>query len=528
MPFHVWRKIDPDESMLRRALDEAAHLALDRAGWPPETPAPEGKPGPQALPALAKAHPEGARFWRWRTAEDDPGVVLGAAWWADHLGRRHWLVEAGDERGGQGPHSSSLVAGVERPPLALIYPEQAGWWRERASERRWLVLCGCGACGTVEQLAWAGPCCGPCFDRHLDGETTACPPPAGLPARPFSPIVFDGGGRVIAPLAGPARLAAWGPPWRADAVAWQTGLLSGGLPEKVEALACDGQAVALVNGLGQLLLLRSEDGQALQARSLIAGEHHPQLIGQTFLDWGPGGLLAFAGPARGLLVRLARRRGPNASQALLYARDWDGQQGLSDERWLSEIVRGAYFHHLAVTPDGKALLLAGESDTIEWFGVGTSTWLWRLRWPGCSRVTGVVAAPDGSALAGGAVDGRAFLARWERPGDAALATWLRRLGSMVGVVTPDRPALVRPSIGGARGPGPLALSPDGNLLVVGAQEGVAFYDPRSLEELARFTFPTPGLGAIAFSPNGEALAVSGWKLVLWPVWGLLGRVGPGR
>src|SRR5207249_4087090 len=57
-----------------------------------------------------------------------------------------------------------------------VYPERV-FRRGRAGRSEWLTSCACGATGTPGELAWMGPCCGPCHDRRQE-EIVPAPPPA--------------------------------------------------------------------------------------------------------------------------------------------------------------------------------------------------------------------------------------------------------------------------------------------------------------------------------------------------------------
>src|SRR5262249_4406110 len=134
----------------------------------------------------AEERPEGAFVLHWTVSwRHPPGVVIGAAWWTDPIGRRHWYIEEAlpDEhsrfyRDVRGDGGEALCAGPH--PLEWLMPPAAGGWRERGGKRELVVVCGCGVAGTPAELAWMGDCCGPCFDQKQDG----LPVPDVPPSRP--------------------------------------------------------------------------------------------------------------------------------------------------------------------------------------------------------------------------------------------------------------------------------------------------------------------------------------------------------
>jgi hypothetical protein len=97
-------------------------------------------------------HRPGRLLRRWDFA-------LRLVWWSDYLGRRHLQLAARYE-----PHHPYLEGSPDSPPVALIYPQVIQVARQLNTQTV-LGFCACGAWGRLEQLAWMGPTCGPCFDR---------------------------------------------------------------------------------------------------------------------------------------------------------------------------------------------------------------------------------------------------------------------------------------------------------------------------------------------------------------------------
>jgi hypothetical protein len=510
MPGFVFRRIDPDEETLLAALDAAFERTLqaesERQGTTLAPPA--AGPAPQALPERAERDPQGIHVWRWPSNNlDSHGIV--AAWWTDVLGRRHWLVE-GPWSGGPVPYrqGSYLDTSDEWHPLELIYPDRPGCWREREGRPDWLVLCGCGACGTVEQIAWTGECCGPCFDRRLDeGIAPPEPGPTLTEGRPLD-CTFDQDGRllVLLDIGGEERVAAWAPPEWCGAPAWQRELWPHAeeTPFRWKGLACRGPTVA-VAGLDGLAILDSRDGRIL-ARS------QSNVFSNLFH-------LAFAGPEGDLLVGLGWGADiPFSATFDLHVWEWRRLPAAGASRYRSR-SDGECF---GIGAAGRELFLARGGEVIECRDAETGNLLRRYRLPGVSTLRALAVTPDQRLLAAGCrPDGTGRLARWEPAAPAPPGTLLGRLASLVIGPAAQEPSVVR-SLPDHYDPA-LTLSPDGRLLVTKRRRGLAFHDVSSLEERANAVWDLADVVAHAFSPDGQTLAVatSRW-IALWPVRCLLG------
>ena len=86
-------------------------------------------------------------------------------WWCDYIGRKHC---AHRRQAGRAPRLAWTPARWPEKPLWHIYPDGLAY-RDRDGVRELVAACGCGAAGTLPSLGWAGPSCGPCHDRRLDG-----------------------------------------------------------------------------------------------------------------------------------------------------------------------------------------------------------------------------------------------------------------------------------------------------------------------------------------------------------------------
>lgn len=169
--------IDPVDSDLLVALEAALRDAA------PEGPAPE--PGAalsyppemrEELPGIWKVA-EGWQVWP-LTRRFTYGRV-GVAWWTDPTGRRHYRVGGAGYRTPAADRFFTPFPGLT--PLARVHPERS-YLRTVAKESRLIVVCDCGMSGAPGDLAWMGPCCGPCYDRWLEQGVDLLESPERLPA----------------------------------------------------------------------------------------------------------------------------------------------------------------------------------------------------------------------------------------------------------------------------------------------------------------------------------------------------------
>src|SRR4051794_5629860 len=96
MLVHVLRCIDPGQSQLIDMLNEVASLASSEPMVAAATPR-AVRGSWDWVRSLAARRPEGT-YWRvFHVGPRQSTVCVGACWWTDVMGRRHWFIEgAGD------------------------------------------------------------------------------------------------------------------------------------------------------------------------------------------------------------------------------------------------------------------------------------------------------------------------------------------------------------------------------------------------------------------------------------------------
>jgi hypothetical protein len=124
-------------------------------------------------------------------------------WWTDHVGRRHLGVCVATQR-------DQLVSGPKYPPLSLLYPRVVKVLH-RFGRARAVCFCDCGAWGEPADLAWMGPCCGPCHDRQADETFT--PSRLKVAHTPVRGLAIASDGTVA--IASPKSLELW------DSTTWR-------------------------------------------------------------------------------------------------------------------------------------------------------------------------------------------------------------------------------------------------------------------------------------------------------------------
>jgi hypothetical protein len=102
--------------------------------------------------------PEGRRHW---SGGDTAHVAL--VWWTDHIGRRHVRSTASNSCHLE-HRFTSTGRDDSRPPLWHLYPDGL-FYREKDGAGAWWAVCGCGAAGPPERIAWIGQRCRACHDR---------------------------------------------------------------------------------------------------------------------------------------------------------------------------------------------------------------------------------------------------------------------------------------------------------------------------------------------------------------------------
>jgi RNA polymerase sigma factor (sigma-70 family) len=195
---------------------------------------------------------------------------------------------------------------------------------------------------------------------------------------------------------------------------------------------------------------------------------------------------------------------------------------------------------VALSPDGKTLA-TGQAALIRFWDLASGREVRKLKAP-LDDVQGLAFSPDGKALASGH-GGQAVLL-WDLAAAAAVARLPAKHNRLTLLAfTPDGKTLVtgdtldrtirlfdvptrkercqltRPEV--VRG---FALSPDGNLLALGSQEGpVSVWDVKT-GKLVRELRGAPFVAGVAFSPDGSTLASAEWDqktdrnaVALWDV-----------
>jgi hypothetical protein len=381
------------------------------------------------------------------------GVVL--AWWTDHQGGRHVRV--------WGVYTERPPP--DRPPLWHIYPER-GVRRQRGEREDWLAWCSCGEVGIPVDLAWMGPCCGPCHDRR---EESTDPLPEALPT-----FHFPGRVRALAfrPDGADLAVAARRNIYCCSVQGGETRQLGEGLESPVEALAFspDGRTVAAIpSGRGVALLDSSGDRvERPKSADLFAAP--------SAVAFSPDGLsLAVWHENSG--VEVWRRQPGRGRRSLRVLPGTTAPAWSPDGRTLAVGGRA-----------GRVLLLDGEfADEKRRFETGTFAE---------GSVLFAAFTPDGRTLVLITGDERGqhlrvwdTERRYERCFDHLPTFWQA------------------------------ALSPDGSYLALACPSGeLAFWDLTNGRQ-ACVLQGNPGstLGSLAFAPDGKTLAIAeGTTVKLWP------------
>jgi sugar lactone lactonase YvrE len=445
MAFFQWQQIDPGPDELARALAEAAGL-----GAPTESER-------RAALTQAAGSAAGSLAWGDEPSSHGPFRRVACTWWTDHLGRRHWLIERDDYRlvGGPDPRWRCLE-GAPFHPLWALAPLCTAV-RGAGAGASLVVVCDCGVVGTPEAVAWTGRCCGPCFDRQLDGVRP--PPPLALLAHQSSAISVA--------FTEDDRLASGG--WDGSLCLYDP---QTGEEDRLDATDLGGAEVAMLpDNRVVVAFIRA----TVVCWDLTSGEEQWRMH-------CPGELMGVVSSPRGDLVAVD-------AVTTSYLLDADTGEG---ER-LSEDLS-----HFAFSPDG-ATLYAYNSDNRTVVALDTATDQLRATGlefgePEEDDCYSLICSPTGQLLASGGNHGRVRL------GDPKAGRWLHRLDGPPGLVAS------------------LAFTPDGRTLASGHDDRIVFWDAEAGTPRELLQVPGHRVGALAFSRDGQTLAIGDEQggLRLWP------------
>ncbi len=188
MPLSECRLVAPTDAELLEALLASERVAGRVVG---------GRPGRAVLEQVARESRRQAEGVR--ALADGVWALFLVAWWADHLGRRHYRLVTGSPVDDDGLLFRGPVGA--RPPLWYVYPERV-FCRTQGGQAEWLAACACGACGPPEALAWMGTCCGPCHDRAQEGAAPLPPGRFGGTRGPVHALAFTPDGQHLVTATG--------------------------------------------------------------------------------------------------------------------------------------------------------------------------------------------------------------------------------------------------------------------------------------------------------------------------------------
>jgi hypothetical protein len=139
---------------------------------------------------------------------------LVLSWWTAPGGRKLLRVRAWRKRWAhpvyanpRDPVGADRREFTSRPAVWHLDPERMTMV-EADGATECIAVCGCGAAGSPESLAWAGGMCGPCRDRvEEEGPESVAQPPALLTDSRFSPwgVAFAPDGLHLAAFAKPGH-----------------------------------------------------------------------------------------------------------------------------------------------------------------------------------------------------------------------------------------------------------------------------------------------------------------------------------
>jgi len=516
MPCFACRRVDLTEAEVTRifgwAYQQAAATARAAANLPESA---WGLP-PSADELLRQAANTAVGiFAREYPVHKAPrGAVLGACWWTDGRGRRHWYIEGAVA--GEASFFRRVLTGPDAPgglltepfPLFETAAELSCAWRTRAGKGELVVLCRCGACGPPAELAWTGASCGPCSDRQQDGLPPAGPPSLRSNVGPVSAFLLadDGALLTVHHLSPTEALAGGGGPGDSVVRGWSALWADRADWGRRRALdvyprACAG-GVAAVGAPGQALaLVRVADGETIAEGG----------TGRLDFVWGA----AFAGGKRDLLVAVEGKDGGN----WLSVYEWGSERGVG--RRLHRI--GGLYQGWSIVPFPTGDLVAvPRAKDVEVRDARSGELIERLDCPARMLTLSCVVLPDGAVVASraeraGPESGqRPHLARWAPSGEVTPRGWLSWLPGAARR-EPERLVTLTGDLFG------LAASPDGRLLAGVTTGSLHFWAAESLEELARLEVGATFSGSLAYTSDGQVIVATSKGVVVWPWRELIGR-----
>jgi hypothetical protein len=399
--------------------------------------------------------------------------VVATVWWSDCIGRRHQRIIGCQRQAAIDPPEALLRPEPLRPAMAHIYPDHA-FRLTRQGQTHALVACACGEFGTPREIGWMGDCCGPCHDRRESQERPLGPERRVLTARgaAIATLAFRADGGRLASNSLDGLLRVWDVPRGALCLELQTQ----GFPYCGIHFAPDGRTVAAQTGPSEITVW--DVGTGMPRRLELGNEM-----------WS----LAYAPDSR-LFVFCAEE-----------VTVWDAGTGRCEAEFACspEDLQG----RLSFAGDGTPLVVRIDGVEVTFRDVLRRRERSRLRWPGPGVPRSVLAvSPDGRALVVAGQEEHDFHA-WVHLWDTASGQARR--------VMQDYPAADN-----------WQFSPDGRRLVAAAKFGrpLQAWDVATGAELAALEDSSKGLHCVALSPAGRLLATGSFEgeVKLWPAEVLLG------
>jgi WD40 repeat protein len=410
----------------------------------------------------------------WWTAPGERKLVRVRAW------RQPWRGwDASPERAAESRDHGT------RPAVWHLDPERVTRV-EAEGHSQWVAVCGCGAVGTPESLAWAGGMCGPCRDRVEEhGERSVSHAPALLTDAEFTParaLFTPDGAHVVAAGGNTYRV------WDRAGTLVASGRRTPGLP--LDTISPDGRHVLVGGPHGALSLDDVTTGKrytAVEYGAAILGSHWTGRPGELLVQYWVGDYSLVLHTIDGGETRVSEPIAPPLIRAKLHfiRPDAAHPRAVFVENGnvvVSRVGRGGELRtehqfrlgtgqhdrtggwtqgpeFVRFTPDGERMLFVYQNQ-LELWHLSRRRCLIQGQLPG--RVADLAFAPDYEHL---------FLLE----ADGAVSV------CHPGLLTHVRPrARLRWHVGAARS---LAVSPDGKTLATAGAEGVKLWPVARLLEV---------------------------------------------